>query len=281
MISDKVSLNSLTFSLVGPGNVGSSLAHWLVSSGGHLSKVASRRPDSARRLADTLGGYPISLSRMTSIEDDLLLVAVSDPALQDVTLALTARKQAPVVLHTSGRATGEVLAPLRHHGSAIGSLHPLKAFREVLVDPSEAVGTVFGIDGDDRAQSLACRLASAFSGVTTVIPPAARSRYHAAATMAAGGVVTLLASAAELAQTAGLGPEVVTGYLELARGALRIAESSDPIASAITGPISRGDMTGYQSQINEIREWDPELADFLEVLAQRTLHHCQNLESSR
>lgn len=276
MMSDAVSLNSLTFSLVGPGNVGSSLAHWLVSSGASLNRVASRSLGTARRLTDTLGGRSVLLPNMSSADDDLLLVAVSDPTLEVATLTLAKLEQAPVVLHTSGRGTAEMLAPLRQGGSAVGSLHPLKAFSEVLTDPAEAAGTVFGIDGDARAQSMASRLAEHLAGHAIVIPPVARSRYHLAATLAAGGVITLLASAAELVKQAGLGPEVVAGYFDLAHGALRRAQSGDAIASAITGPIARGDLVGFQRQIEEIRSLDPELADLFEILAKRTRHHCED-----
>lgn len=278
MVSNPVSLNSLRFSLVGPGRVGSSLAHWLVSLGARLSRVAARNPDAARRLTDTLGGQPTDLPQMISAKDDLLLVTVSDPALQEVALTLASHEQASVVLHTSGRAAGEVLSPLRRHGSAVGSLHPLKTFPQVIVDQTEASGTVFGIDGDERAQSLARRLATGLAGVPTVIPPDTRSQYHLAATLAAGGVVTLLASAAELAKTVGLGPEVVAGYLELARDALHRAASSETIANAITGPVARGEMKEFQSQIDEIKSLDPELAEFLQVLARQTAHHCRALE---
>jgi len=279
MVAKPVSLNSLRFSLVGPGRVGSSLAHWLVSSGARLNHVASRNPDAASRLTDTLGGHPTDLAQMISSEDDLLLVAVSDPVLQEVALALAEHEQAPVVLHTSGRTDGEVLSPLRQNGSAIGSLHPLKTFPDVIVDQTEAAGTVFGIDGDDSAQSMARRVATGLSGVATVIPPATRSQYHLLATMAAGGVVTLLASVAELARTIGLGPEIVAGYLSLASDAVRSAATSETIARAITGPIARGDMRGFQNQIDEIRSLDPEMADFLEVLARQTDRHCRALEA--
>lgn len=279
MVAKPVSLNSLRFSLVGPGKVGSSLAHWLVSLGAGLSQVASRNPDAASRLTETLGGHPTELAQMTSSEDDLLLVAVSDPVLQEVALALAERQQASVVLHTSGRTEGGVLSPLRQNGSAIGSLHPLKTFPNVILDPTEAAGTVFGIDGDDKAQSMARQIASGLAGVATVVPPATRSQYHLLATMAAGGVVTLLASAAELAKTVGLAPEIVAGYLSLASDAVRSAATSETIARAITGPIARGDMRGFQDQIDEIRSLDPDMADFLEALARQTDRHCRGLEA--
>lgn len=279
MLSNSVSLNSLDFSLVGPGKVGSSLAHWLVSSGARLNRVAARDPAAAQLLVDSLGGRATALSQLNTAEDDLLVVAVSDPALEKVASVLAQNRQAAVVLHTSGRFTSEALAPLRQHNSAVGSLHPLKAFASVLADRTEASGSVFGIDGDQRARSVARRIVAELAGVAVLIPPSTRGQYHLAATMAAGGVVTLLASAAELADQVGLGPEIVAGYLELAGGAVQQAVSARPIARAITGPVARGDMTGFSSQIDEIRSLNPELADFLTALARLTRHHCELLDS--
>ena len=57
-------------------------------------------------------------------------------------------------------------------------------------------------------------------------------------------MVALLAAAAEIAGKLGLPPEVTRGYLELARGALAAATALDegqPLAAAITGPVTRGD----------------------------------------
>ena len=77
------------------------------------------------------------------------------------------------------------------------------------------------------------------------MPPEARPLYHFAATLAAGGVVTLLAAAAEIAGGLGLPEEVTRGYLELARGALAAAahtlDEGRPLATAITGPVARDD----------------------------------------
>jgi len=270
-------LAGVDFSLVGPGKVGSSLAHWIVSKGARLTSVAARSQASSRQLIDKLGGHFTSLERLSSADDDLLLVAVSDPALADVIQTLADCDQATVTLHTSGRFPGEILAALRRGDRAIGSIHPLKAFPRVLSSAAAAEGTVFGIDGDPKARALAQRLALACSGVPVEIPPSARSLYHLSATIAAGGVVTLLASTAELAETLELDPAVIDGYLELARGALLQARNSESVGDAITGPVARGDFQGHQAQIAELRAIDPDLADLLDLLAQRTLHHRRKL----
>ncbi|HEV7669408.1 MAG TPA: DUF2520 domain-containing protein [Thermoanaerobaculia bacterium] len=246
-------LANLTFSLVGPGRVGSSLAAWATAAGGRLIEVAGRDGE------------------LSSAGQDLLLVAVPDGALDAVAASLAARPQAAVVLHTSGSRTAEALAPLSQSGSAVGSLHPLKAFPTARPDPSEAHGIFFGLDGDPAAVALGARLAAAWGAQSGEIPPDSRLLYHFAASLAAGGVTTLLAAAADLAGRLELPPGVVGGYLELARGAIDAArETTDP-ARAITGPAARGDRDTLLAQLANLAEIAPEMAPWVRALAAETL----------
>ena len=224
-VLDAPNLGDLTFTLVGAGKVGASLAHWLAAAGARATAIGLR-PGPApagragRELAAALGAGAVSVDALTSAGDGLLLVAVADDALDDLVRSLAARPQAAVVLHTAGGRGAGALSPLRGHGRAVGSFHPLKAFPRPLVDPAAARGVFFAIDGDPPAQRLGRRLATAWGATAAVVPEERRTLYHFAATLAAGGVTTLVAAADEMAVRLGLPPEAGRGYLELARGAL-------------------------------------------------------------
>jgi predicted short-subunit dehydrogenase-like oxidoreductase (DUF2520 family) len=235
-------LAGLRFSVAGAGRVGSSLARWATALGAELVTVAGRRVGEPA----WPGGPPrIALADVETAGQDLLLVAVGDGAVAEVAAGLARRPQARVALHTSGSLDASALAPLRAAGAATGSLHPLKAFPQPLPDPAEGRGVFFAVDGDPEARELAFRLAGAWGGVAAEVPAAARPLYHFAATLAAGGVVTLLATAQEIAGGLGLPEEVTRGYLELARGSLaaatRALDAGRPLAEAITGPVARDD----------------------------------------
>src|SRR6185436_1949510 len=137
------------------------------------------------------------------------------------------------------------LAPLRAGGSAVGSLHPLKAFPRPCPELEQARGTFFALDGDEAACRLATRLAAAWGGTSAPVPEEARTLYHFAATLAAGGVVTLLCTAIEIAGRLGLSQAVAGGLAELSRGAvaqvLATLAAGRPAPEAITGPAARGD----------------------------------------
>lgn len=258
-------LAGLRFSVAGPGRVGTSLARWATAAGAELVATAGRA----------------ALPELETAGQDLLLIAVNDGAVAEVAEVLARRPQARVVLHTSGSLDASVLAPLRKT-SAIGSLHPLKAFPRPLPDPAEAQGVFFATDGDPEAMALAGRIAAAWGGVCAEVPPESRPLYHFAATLAAGGVTTLLAAAAEIAGRLGLPEAVARGYVELARGAVAAAgkalEEGRPLASAITGPAARGDRETLARHLEALEKVAPDKLPLAKVLALETLRQTGRIE---
>lgn len=251
----------LTFSVAGPGRVGTSLTAWLESLGARRIGTAGRQ----------------GMADLSSEGQDLLLIAVSDPALPEVAELLARRPQAAVALHTSGCLDASVLAPLREAGSAVGSLHPLKAFPRPLPEPSEARGVFFAVDGDPAAREMAHRLAAAWGGVSAEVAPESRALYHFAATLAAGGAITLLALAEDLARRLGLPEAAVRGYLELCRGAVaRAIETGDP-AAVMTGPTARGDRETVTRHLEALRTLAPDKLPLAVHLARETLRQKERL----
>jgi predicted short-subunit dehydrogenase-like oxidoreductase (DUF2520 family) len=268
-------LTGLRFSLVGPGRVGSSLARWAVAAGAELVAVAGRPPGPPGEMAWPDGPRRVDLAGLATQGQDLLLIAVPDDALPAVAAQLARRPQAQVALHTSGSLDASVLAPLRQARTSTGSLHPLKAFPQPLPDPAEARGVFFAVDGGPAARALGLRLAAAWDGVAAEVHPESRPLYHFAATLAAGGVTTLLAAAAEIAGGLGLPEEVTRGYLELARGSLaaaaRTLDAGRPLAEAITGPAARGDRETLRRHLDALRLHAPEKLPLAMFLLRETL----------
>lgn len=257
----RLSLSGLTFSLAGPGRVGTSLAAWLEAAG-------------ARRIATT-GRREID--GLETAGQDLLLIAVPDPVLREVAARLARRGQAAVALHTSGSLDASALAPLREAGSAVGSLHPLKAFPRPLLEPPEAEGVFFAVDGDPEARSLAHRLAAAWGGTSAEVAPEVRPLYHFAATLSAGGVVTVLALAEDLARRLGLPEAAIRGYLELCRGAVAQAVATGTPAEVLTGPAARGDQVTVAGHLEALRQLAPDKLPLVVHLARETLSQRERL----
>lgn len=269
--SPKSNLNHLRFSLVGPGRVGSSLAHWITAAGGRPVTVAERRETSrGRQLAQELGARWQPLAQCQTDGQDLLLIAVADDAIHGVAEQLARHPQARVALHCSGSHTGEILNPLATVGCALGSIHPLMAFPHPMPDPAEAARAWFATDGAPEAVALAHDLARAFGGTAVEIDGAQRCLYHLAASIAAGGVATLLTVVDELIQTLDLPQGLLEGYLRLAHGALdRLPKAPFP-AAAITGPAARGDAITLERHRQALGATAPDIVPLVDALVAMT-----------
>ncbi len=265
-------LSGLRFSLVGSGAVGQSLAAWIVASGGKLRQVAGR-PGSKRleSFAQRLELPALDFRDLSSGGEELLLIAVSDGALEDVAEILAARPQAAVALHVSGFAAAAVLAPLRAAGSAIGGLHPLRAFPAPETAVEEAAGVFFALDGDPPAVALGKRLAEAFAGTSAVVAPEQRPLYHLAATLMAGAMTTVAAVAMEIASRSGLPADVRPGLARLATGALTQALALADPAAGITGPAARGDAATFLLELARLAETAPEAVPVVVALGRESL----------
>jgi len=265
-------LSGIRFSLLGAGRVGSSLARWLEGCGAELVAIAGRGAGSP----PWAGAPPLQdLAGFSSAGQDLLLLAVPDGALPEIARQLARLPQAAVALHTAGSLGASVLAPLRAGGSAVGSFHPLKACPQPCPDPDQARGTFFALDGDGAALALAGRLAAAWGGSSARVAEEDRTLYHFAATLAAGGVVTLLCSAIEIAGRLGLPDGVAGGLAELSRGAVAQAiatiAAGDPAPLAITGPAARGDGPTLFRQLDALRAANPDKVPLTLDLLRETL----------
>jgi len=265
-------LDGTRFALAGPGRVGASLARWLAAHGAQPVAFAGRPgSQAAARLALELGGRAVTTGELTSADADLLLLALPDGVLGAAAADLACRAQAAVALHTAGALSFEILAPLAAAGVATGGWHPLRAFPEASRDPADARGVFFALDGAPPALAAGRRLAEALGGESAPVPASARPLYHFAATLAAGGVTTLLACAADLASRLGLPDAVRAGYAELARGALAAAAAAADPADAITGPAARGDAATIERHLEALERAAPDLLPLALEVARATL----------
>lgn len=142
-----------------------------------------------------------------------------------------------LALHCSGATPLTALAP----APAAAGFHPLK----LLAGDAGLAGAHVGIEADAARRPALQALAHALGLVPLQLPspmPAqARAAYHAAANLAASGVLAVLAEAGALWSAAGLeGGQLLAALLPLTRGALDTAAARG-LAGAVSGPIARGD----------------------------------------
>lgn len=168
---------------------------------------------------------------------DLLVLAVPDHAVARVAASVVPRPDT-LVIHLAGALGLDVLEP--HPRRA--SLHPL-----VALDGSDRLrGAWMAVAGDPSIADVV----AALDGKPLTVADADRTRYHAAAVMAANHLVALMGQVERLAASCELPLEP---FLELARGALEDVATRGP-AAALTGPVARGDWDTVRAHIGALPE---------------------------
>ena len=274
-------LDDLEVGLVGPGRVGTSLALWLAAAGARVGWVVGRERASALSLADKLGTRASDTDEIMQQRWDLLLLAVPDALLESIAsdLATTASGREGIALHTCGSQSAAVLAPLRAIGIHTGSLHPLLGFPSIREEP--VANVVYGIDGDPDAAALAARLATVFAGRAIEIEAEHRLLYHYCATLAAGGLSTVLSVVDELMLQLGLDPALRHGYHRLAEAAVNAAGAATDTSATITGPIARGEAELADQQLQRASRAQPALAPFLKALHRETARQVMRTDARK
>ncbi|MGM9513965.1 Rossmann-like and DUF2520 domain-containing protein [Roseateles sp. DB2] len=226
---------------IGAGRLAQCLAPALAEQGESIVAVASRDPDSARRLAAQLPGSHALTPAQCVAQADLVFISTPDDAIATLTASLPWRAGQAAV-HCSGATGLEALSAARQAGAMVGGFHPLQIFSDPQSARERLAGSLVAIEAPDqdlRTQLL--RLAARLGLQPLAISGGQRAAYHAAANIAASGLLAVLSEASGLFEDLGLGPaEALAALLPLARGALDAAAQRG-LPGAVAGPVARGD----------------------------------------
>jgi predicted short-subunit dehydrogenase-like oxidoreductase (DUF2520 family) len=251
--------------ILGAGRAGRSLARALRAGGVDIVGLHGRHADSEARV--TAGAPPKSLGAATCV-----LVTVRDAQLDGALATLPAASLAAqaVVLHASGSADPAGLTRLRADGHPCGTFHPLVALSDPANAPQMLRGAWVGINGDEAALRVAERLAAAVGAHVLRIPPGEKPRYHAAAVFASNFPTILMCLAEELLRDAGIPSDVARQALHpLFASAVENLRGGTG-ASALTGPIVRGDVDTIERHLVALRA-HPDALDAYRALSRAAL----------
>lgn len=212
--------------IVGQGRAGRAFAQALEQLGWDVHVVVRSQLSAAvlARLADSV---------------DIVLLCVPDGAIADVVSAFDPESldDDVVLVHCSGASGLEVLSPAVRRAS----LHPLVSLTDDLGSAQRLTGAYFAVAGDPAASAIA----SALAGHVIHVNDSDRAIYHAGAAIASNHLVALLAQVESIADRLSLPLEA---FLDLARGSLENTSRLGP-AVALTGPVSRGDLSTVEGHI--------------------------------
>lgn len=247
--------------------MGRALARALAEAGHRVVPVPGRRAAAGEASAE--------VRHLLSSADTIFLATPDDAIVPLAQLLATHlpddRRGLRTWLHTSGALGWETLSPLHQVGEHVGSLHPLQTI------PAEAPPEIFhgalaAIDASDPAgHAVAAGIARALGMHPVAVPGALRPLYHTAAWFASGAAVLLVAEARRLMETAGIpAPDAARGVAALAERAIATATGND-FASAVTGPLVRGDAATIRRHLEALRRQAPDLLPAYRALALATL----------
>ncbi|MCS7050624.1 MAG: DUF2520 domain-containing protein, partial [Thermomicrobium sp.] len=261
--------------LLGAGGAATALGVALVAAGIPVRAVWSRRPERARELAARLpGAEAMSDPHVATEFAQLVVLAVPDSAIAPLCARLRWHSGQAVV-HLAGAYGREVLEPAARAGAATGAFHPLQTFAGQ-ADPADWHGIAIAIEADAPLALELAELARLLGAEPFSLDPAARPLYHAAAAMAANGLVGLVGVAADLLSRAtGLDRrEAVRHLVPLLRGTLTNVERLG-LPRALTGPVARADRPTIERHVAALRHSAPEWLELYRALTESRLTHAR------
>ena len=234
-----VTESSLT--LAGPGRAGRAFLRSWASAGGRVAQVLTHLPDSSGALAARFAGASVRALGEAGLEaTDLLVLAVPDDAIVSCAESLAGRLACRFAFHLSGALGADALAPLRRAGASVASLHPLRPFTGA--EGEGWRGALVAVEGDSAAAERGEAIARALQARPYRLSAEGKPLYHAAASLAAGGTVGVIALAVRACVAAGIPEDVAREALAGLASEAAAAAARLPFEQALTGAVARRDV---------------------------------------
>ncbi len=245
--------------IAGPGRAGGSLALASTRAGHELVGVLTRSGESPfGPVLDWTSDLPPA---------DILFIAVRDDAIPSVAeRLLPIAGNVAVVAHLSGFTPVLVLHPFQEAGAAVGGFHPLQSMPAPEAGAAALAGSFVGIGGDRLAVDTLTHFAGTLGMEPFPLDDDSRPAYHAAAAVASNFVVTALAVASDLFDSAGIDPRVSRPLVE--RAMANVYEKGH--LESLTGPISRGDIDTVLGHLTAAHHVSDEVGRQFRLMAEAT-----------
>lgn len=263
---------------IGAGRLARCLALGFSRAGYPVTAVASRSFNAAQELAASLDRCQAVADPQQVVETaDIVFLAVPDDSIGTIANTLqfdaaTARGARKALVHCSGATGIEVLAQAASQGAFTGGFHPLYLFSGGAADLERIVGCSITIDAPRPELGEALKtLARTLLCHPLTIPSDERMLYHGAAHYAASFALCALAEAVELWRTLGLAEEdTLRALLPMLAGTIETAREKG-LASALAGPVSRGDATLLDKQLARFTALGGDHATLYALLTRRAV----------
>lgn len=258
--------------IVGPGRVGTLLAVACARAGMRVTTVAGGTAQARDAVVRHVAGVrPLASVGDAAAAVDLLLLAVPDDALEQVATDLVladAVREGLRVVHVAGSRGPDVLTRVTAAGGRVAACHPAMTVPAGSTDPDVLVGVTWAVTAASTDRAWARSLVHDLGGDPVEVAADRRALYHAGLSVGSNAVAAAVAVARQLLLAAGI--EQPAGFL----GPLAHASVGNVVtrgASAITGPVARGDLGTLDAHLRAIDDDVPGLSAVYRHLASATL----------
>ena len=277
-------------SIIGVGRVGGALAIALSKKGFTVENLIVRNSETAMMVSDVLKRKPniILFENFSEISSEIIFITAQDFEIENAAknLAGKVKDNKPIVFHTSGSLSSEILKPLKNIGCQVGSIHPLVSLSDPVFGAERFEDAYFCIEGDTEAVKTANEIVAALGGMSFSIETKYKTLYHASAVTACGHLVALIDTAIEMLTKCGLSePQAQVTLLPLIKSTIENLEVQTT-AEALTGTFARADVKTFEKHLSALEEnvTDEALAIYLQLgarsahLAERRGANADNLK---
>lgn len=261
-----------TVAIIGPGRVGTLLATAAVRARWRVVAVGSGSETSRDALLSRVAGARSCEDPGDAIRDaDLVLLTVPDDALEPLVSDLAvadAFTEGQRVVHVAGSRGLGVLRRAALSGTRVAACHPAMTVPTGVTDPAVLDGVAWAVTATPANRGWARELVTDLGGDPYDVADEMRTLYHAALAVGSNAVGAAVVTARRLLLAASVErPEAFLAPLVRASVANAVTHG----ASALTGPIVRGDLGTVAHHLDAIEADLPELAAAYRFLALATL----------
>jgi predicted short-subunit dehydrogenase-like oxidoreductase (DUF2520 family) len=261
----------LKIGFIGAGTVGTALAIRLSQQGYRVITVHDLKLAAAQRLAQAVKDCRI-LEKAQGVADtaEFVFITTVDDFIPQVA-AKVSWHTGQTVVHCSGAASTEALAPAKEQGARVGCIHPLQTFASITQAVENLPGSTFAIEAEEPTLSVLKELATSLQGSWLELKAEDKALYHASACIACNYFYTLVQIAADLWQNFGVSAaEATRAMMPMLRGSLNNLGNTG-LPQALTGPIARGDLVTIRKHRAAFEKKAPAVLSLYKELGNRTI----------
>lgn len=264
----------MKMSFIGAGKVGTAFGIYLKKKGFIVNGYYSKTYRSAQKVSEITSSR--CYGQLDQLKDsDIIWITTNDDAIEIVANELANldwMDDQYIIAHMSGVHGSSVLDVLREKGCSVYSVHPLQAFADPITAVEALENTVFTIEGSKKKLTDIESIFNKTGNQYFIIDEKGKTLYHAGACVLSNYLVTLMDSAFNLFEKAGLErSKILDATLPLILGTLNNINLKDT-KEALTGPIQRNDIHTIDQHLSAINEQLPEELDFYKYMGLKTVN---------